>query len=66
MEKVGAFGRLGCAVGRGNPRLLRLGLNGHWFFARGVIATVQLVMLVNLTAFAVVREREVGTLEQIR
>ena len=31
----------------------------------GVIATITLVMVVNLTAFAVVREREVGTLEQI-
>jgi ABC-2 type transport system permease protein len=30
-----------------------------------LIATITLVMLVNLTAFAVVREREVGTLEQI-
>ncbi|MGA7808064.1 ABC transporter permease [Bradyrhizobium sp.] len=40
-------------------------LNGRWFFVPGVIATIQLIMLVNLTAFAVVREREVGTLEQI-
>jgi len=39
--------------------------NGRWFFVPGVIATIQLVMIVNLTAFAVVREREVGTLEQI-
>jgi ABC-2 type transport system permease protein len=40
-------------------------LNGRWFFVPGVIATITLVMVVNLTAFAVVREREVGTLEQI-
>ncbi len=40
-------------------------LNGRWFFVPGVIGTIQLVMIVNLTAFAVVREREVGTLEQI-
>ncbi|MGO8908906.1 MAG: ABC transporter permease, partial [Bradyrhizobium sp.] len=40
-------------------------LNGRWFFVPGLIATITLVMLVNLTAFAVVREREVGTLEQI-
>jgi len=39
--------------------------NGRWFFVPGVIATITLVMVVNLTAFAVVREREVGTLEQI-
>ena len=31
----------------------------------GVIATLTLIMIVNLTSFAVVREREVGTLEQI-
>jgi ABC-2 type transport system permease protein len=40
-------------------------LNSRWFFVPGVIATVTLVMVVNLTSFAVVREREVGTLEQI-
>ena len=40
-------------------------LNGRWFFVPGLIATITLVMLVNLTAFAVVREREAGTLEQI-
>jgi ABC-2 type transport system permease protein len=39
--------------------------NGRRFFVPGVIATITLVMIVNLTAFAVVREREVGTLEQI-
>ena len=31
----------------------------------GVIATLTLIMIVNLTSFAIVREREVGTLEQI-
>ena len=40
-------------------------LNGRWFFVPGVMGTLTLVMIVNLTAFAVVREREVGTLEQI-
>jgi len=40
-------------------------LNGRWFFVPGVIGTLTLVTIVNLTAFAVVREREVGTLEQI-
>ncbi len=39
--------------------------NSQWFFVPGVIATLTLVMVVNLTSFAVVREREVGTLEQI-
>ncbi|MCF3933746.1 ABC transporter permease [Acuticoccus sp. M5D2P5] len=41
------------------------GLNDRWFFIPGVIGTVTLVLIVNLTAFAVVREREVGTLEQL-
>ena len=39
--------------------------NSRWFFVPGVIATLTLVMIINLTAFAIVREREVGTLEQI-
>jgi len=39
--------------------------NSRWFFVPGVIATLTLIMVINLTAFAVVREREVGTLEQI-
>ena len=33
--------------------------------ALGVIGTLTLVIILNLTAFAIVREREVGTLEQI-
>lgn len=39
--------------------------NSRWFFVPGVIGTLTLILIVNLTAFAVVREREVGTLEQI-
>lgn len=40
-------------------------LNSRWFFVPGVIATITLIMVVNLTAFAIVREREMGTLEQL-
>jgi ABC-2 type transport system permease protein len=40
-------------------------LNSRWFFVPGVIGNLMLVMVVTLTAFAVVREREIGTLEQI-
>jgi ABC-2 type transport system permease protein len=40
-------------------------LNSRWFFVPGVIGTLVLVTIVNLTAFAIVREREVGTLEQL-
>jgi len=40
-------------------------LSSQWFFVPGVIGNLVLVMIVTLTAFAVVREREVGTLEQI-
>lgn len=40
-------------------------LNGRWFFVPGLIGTLTLIIIVNLTAFAIVREREVGTLEQI-
>lgn len=40
-------------------------LDGRWYFVPGVIGTLTLIIVVNLTAFAIVREREVGTLEQI-
>lgn len=41
------------------------GLEDRWFFIPGVIGTLTLIQVVSLTALAVVREREVGTLEQI-
>ncbi|MDE2199556.1 MAG: ABC transporter permease [Rhodospirillales bacterium] len=41
------------------------GLEDTWFFIPGVIGTITLLQVVSLTAFAIVREREVGTLEQI-
>ena len=40
-------------------------LKSRWFFVPGVIGSIMLVMVVLLTAFAIVREREIGTLEQI-
>ena len=40
-------------------------LRSRWFFIPGIIGSLTLVLVVNLTAFAVVREREIGTLEQI-
>jgi len=40
-------------------------LNSRWFFVPGVIGTLTLIIVVGLTAFAIVREREMGTLEQI-
>jgi ABC-2 type transport system permease protein len=40
-------------------------LQSRWFFVPGVIGNLTTVMVVMLTAFAVVREREIGTLEQI-
>jgi ABC-2 type transport system permease protein len=41
------------------------GLEDRWFFIPGVIGTLTLIQVISLTAFAVVREREAGTLEQI-
>jgi ABC-2 type transport system permease protein len=41
------------------------GLQDRWFFIPGVIGTLTLMQVVSLTAFAIVREREMGTLEQI-
>ncbi|MGH9794277.1 MAG: ABC transporter permease [Candidatus Acidiferrales bacterium] len=40
-------------------------LSSRWFFVPGIIGTLMFVMVVILTAYAVVREREIGTLEQI-
>jgi len=41
------------------------GLRSRWFFVPGIIGSLTLVLVITLTAFAVVREREIGTLEQI-
>jgi ABC-2 type transport system permease protein len=40
-------------------------IKSQWFFVPGIVGSLTLVLVVNLTAFAVVREREIGTLEQI-
>jgi ABC-2 type transport system permease protein len=40
-------------------------LRSQWFFVPGVIGNIVTLVIVLLTAFAVVREREIGTLEQI-
>ena len=40
-------------------------LRSRCFFVPGIIGSLTLVLVVTLTAFAVVREREIGTLEQI-
>ena len=41
------------------------GFESRWYFVPGVIGNLMLIMVMNLTAFAVVREREIGTLEQV-
>jgi ABC-2 type transport system permease protein len=41
------------------------GLQDRWFFIPGVIGTLTLMQVISLTAFAIVREREMGTLEQV-
>lgn len=40
-------------------------MSSQWFFVPGIIGNLLLVIIVTLTSFAVVREREIGTLEQI-
>jgi ABC-2 type transport system permease protein len=42
-----------------------LNLEDRMFFVPGTIGSVLMVMVMTLTAFAIVREREIGTLEQI-
>ena len=40
-------------------------LRSRWFFIPGIIGSLTVVLVIVLTAFGVVREREIGTLEQI-
>ncbi|MGO9606702.1 MAG: ABC transporter permease [Candidatus Binataceae bacterium] len=40
-------------------------LESQWFFVPGMIGSLMLTSCVTLAAFAIVREREVGTLEQV-
>ena len=40
-------------------------LNSQWFFVPGVIGDVLTVSVLSLAAFGIVRERELGTLEQL-
>ncbi len=40
-------------------------LSSRWFFIPGIIGSLTVVLVITLTAFGVVREREIGTLEQI-
>ena len=44
--------------------MVQPGSESRWFFVPGVIGSLTLIFT-SLTAFAVVREREIGTLEQI-
>ena len=40
-------------------------LSSTWFFVPGTIGALTLTLVMTMTAFAIVREREIGTLEQI-
>jgi len=40
-------------------------LLSRWFFVPGIVGSLTLVLVITLTSFGVVREREIGTLEQI-
>ena len=67
------------ALARASPRLVTFvpqvdietrpwfneSLKSEWYFVPGVIGNLMLIMVMMLTAFAVVREREIGTLEQV-
>ena len=70
--QVARLQRLSPGTLSGIPRVVldprpwyNVGLSDRWFFIPGVIGNLIMVIVVNLTAFAVVREREIGTLEQI-
>lgn len=64
--------RLTPAMAAGVPRVdleprpwFNPSLDSQWFFVPGVIGSITLILVVNMTAFAIVREREIGTLEQV-
>jgi len=40
-------------------------LRSRWFFVPGVIGNITTIIVISLVSFAVVREREIGTLEQV-
>ena len=40
-------------------------LRSRWFFVPGVIGNIAAIIVISLVSFAVVREREIGTLEQV-
>jgi len=40
-------------------------LDSTWFFVPGTIGALTLTLVMTMTAFAIVREREIGTLEQV-
>jgi ABC-2 type transport system permease protein len=40
-------------------------LESQWFFVPGTIGLMMMLIVVTMTAFTIVREREIGTLEQI-
>jgi ABC-2 type transport system permease protein len=62
---AGGGGAPGISVTLNERPWFNEGLEDRWFFIPGVIGTLTLIQVISLTAFAVVREREVGTLEQI-
>ena len=53
------------SVGAGARPWYNPDMRSRWFFVPGIIGNLGLVLVITLTAFAVVREREIGTLEQI-
>jgi ABC-2 type transport system permease protein len=53
------------SVGLEQRPFYNVGLHSRWFFVPGIIGSLTMVVVINLTAFAIVREREIGTLEQL-
>lgn len=45
--------------------LYNVDLHSRWYFVPGIVGSLTMVIVIILTAFAIVREREIGTLEQL-
>jgi ABC-2 type transport system permease protein len=65
MQRLGAAGELSAPVVIEQRAWFNDNLSSQWSFVPGVIAMVVMLVSLMLTAMAVVREKELGTMEQI-
>jgi len=57
--------RLGAASNCAQPRVVQPDLYSRNYFVPGVVANIIMMVTLMLTALAIVREKEIGTMEQL-